>query len=70
MRVTHLGTVDSGKSGSPAAFARDRGTYLIQGYKSTDEGALAEVRCHGLPDHEDVVEVSPSVLQFLTRQEG
>lgn len=70
VKVTHLGTVDSGKSGSPAAFATDRGTFLIQGYKVTDEEALAEVRRHGLPDHEDIVEVPLSVLQFLPRQEG
>ena len=62
MKVTHLGTVDSGKSGSPAAFATDRGTFLIQGYKVTDEEALAEVHRHGLPDHEDVVEPHARVV--------
>lgn len=65
MKLTHLGTVDSGKSGSPTAFTTDRGTLLIQGWKVTDDEALAEARRRGLPDHEDIVEVPMSILQFL-----
>jgi hypothetical protein len=65
MKVTHLGTVDSGKAGSPTAFATDRGTYLIQGWKVADEEALAEARRRGLPDHEDIVEVPAELLRFL-----
>jgi hypothetical protein len=65
VKIRHLGTVDSGKSGSPTAFATDRGTLLIQGYKVTDEEALAEARRRGLPDHEDIVEVPMSLLRFL-----
>ena len=65
MKIRHLGTVDSGKSGSPTAFATDRGTLLIQGYKVTDQEALAEARRRGLPDHEDIVEVPMSLLRFL-----
>jgi hypothetical protein len=65
VKIRHLGTVDSGKSGSPTAFATDRGTLLIQGYKVTDEEALAEARQRGLPDHEDIVEVPMGLLRFL-----
>ncbi len=65
MKITHLGTVDSGKSGSPTAFATDRGTYLIQGWKVTDEEALAEAQRRGLPAHEDIVEVPAELLRFL-----
>lgn len=65
VKVTHLGTVDSGKSGSPTAFATDKGTYLIQGWKVTDGEALAEARRRGIPDHEDIVEVPADLLRFL-----
>jgi len=33
VKIMHLGTVDSGKTGSPTAFATERGTYLIQGWR-------------------------------------
>jgi hypothetical protein len=65
VKLTHLGTVDSGKSGSPTAFATDRGTFLIQGWKVTDTDALNEARHRGLPDHEDIVEVPAELLTFL-----
>lgn len=68
MKVTHLGTVDSGKSGSPTAFATDRGTFLVQGWKVTDEEALAEARRRGLPDHEDIVEIPADLLTFFPAQ--
>jgi hypothetical protein len=67
MKVTHLGTIDSGKTGSPSAFATDRGTFLIQGWKVTDPEALAELQRRGLPDHETAVEVPASLLPFLPR---
>jgi hypothetical protein len=65
VKVTHLGTVDSGSSGSPTAFATDRGTFLIQGWKVADEQALTEARRRGLPEHEDIVEVPAELLRFL-----
>ncbi len=65
VKIRHLGTVDSGKSGSPTVFATDRGTLLIQGWKVSDEEALTEARRRGLPDHEDIVEVPMDLLQFL-----
>lgn len=68
MKVMHLGTVDSGKTGSPTAFATDRGTFLVQGWKVTDEEALAEARRRGLPDHEDIVEIPADLLKFFPGQ--
>lgn len=68
MKVTHLGTVDSGKTGSPRAFATNRGTYLVQGWKVTDKEVLAEARRRGLPDHEDIVEVPAESLRFFPPQ--
>jgi hypothetical protein len=66
VKIRHLGTVDSGKSGSPTVFATDRDTLLIQGWKvDDDDEALAEARRRGLPDHEDIVEVPMSILRFL-----
>ena len=65
MKIRHLGTVDSGKSGSPTVFATDRDTLLIQGWKVDDEEARAEAHRRGLPDHEDIVEVPMSLLRFL-----
>jgi hypothetical protein len=65
MKVTHLGTVDSSKSGSPSVFRTERWTYLIQGIKITDAEALEAVRSRGLPDHEDVVEVPASLPRSL-----
>ena len=65
MKVTHVGTVDSGKTGSPSVFRTDRGTFLVQGVKVTDAEALAEVRRRGLPDHEDVVVVPASLVRLF-----
>ena len=70
MKLAHLGTVDSGKTGSPTAFATDRGTFLVQGWKVTDEEALTEARRRGLPDHEDIVEVPAELLRFFPRPES
>ncbi|MFD9887980.1 hypothetical protein ACFWY9_01460 [Amycolatopsis sp. NPDC059027] len=64
MQLTHLGT-SSGETGCPSAFATDRGTYVIQGWKVTDPGALAELRRLGLPDHEAAVEIPAELLPYL-----
>lgn len=32
-RLTHLGTPDTGKDGSPSFYATDDGRYIVQGYK-------------------------------------
>ncbi|HEX3779919.1 MAG TPA: hypothetical protein VHX38_09635 [Pseudonocardiaceae bacterium] len=65
MKLAYLGEPDSGKTGSPRAFATDRGTYVVQGWKVTDEDALAELRKRGLPDHETAIEIPAGLLQYL-----
>ncbi|HKS44878.1 MAG TPA: hypothetical protein VJT49_07120 [Amycolatopsis sp.] len=45
MKITYIAT-ESGKTGCPSLFATERGTYLVQGWKSTDPEALAELRRH------------------------
>lgn len=67
MKLTHLGTVDSGKVGSPSLFATDRGTYLVQGWKVGDPQAHDQLRERGLPDHEDVVEVPAALFAFVPK---
>ncbi|WP_086820241.1 hypothetical protein [Allokutzneria sp. NRRL B-24872] len=64
MKLTHLGT-ESGTSGCPTAFATDRGTFVIQGWKVTDGDALAEMRRRGLPEHETAVEIPAALLKHL-----
>ncbi|GAA4013059.1 hypothetical protein GCM10022247_39600 [Allokutzneria multivorans] len=64
MKLTHLGT-ESGSSGCPAAFATDRGTFVIQGWRVTDEDALAELHRRGFPDHETAVEIPAALLKHL-----
>jgi hypothetical protein len=67
VELTHLGTVDSGKSGSPTAFATDRQTLVIQGWKVADPDALRIARERGLPDHEDIVEIPLDLLKFVAK---
>jgi hypothetical protein len=64
MKLTHLAT-ESGKSGCPSVFATDRGTYVVQGWKVTDDEALAELAERGLPDHETAVEIPAALLEHL-----
>lgn len=65
MKLTHLGTPESGATGCPSAFATDHGTYVVQGWKVTDSEALAELRRRGLPDHETAVEIPAALLPYL-----
>lgn len=46
----------------PAAFATDRGTFVIQGYEVTDPAALRQL---GLPDGETAVEVPRSLVEKI-----
>ncbi|GAB3437551.1 ubiquitin family protein [Actinophytocola sediminis] len=64
MKIEFLGTTSTGGH-CPSAFKTDRGTYLVQGARVTDEEALAEVRRRGLPDHETVVEIPASLIKFF-----
>ncbi|RZQ59852.1 hypothetical protein [Amycolatopsis suaedae] len=67
MKLTFLGT-DSDKGSSPTAWATDRGTFVVQGYRVTDDEALAALRERGLPDHETAVEVPKELLRFFTER--
>jgi hypothetical protein len=61
MRIRFLGTNSSGGQ-SPTMFATDRGTLVVQGYKVTDPGGLADIG--GIPEGETLVEIPPELLRF------
>ncbi len=63
MQLTFLGG-DSGPSGSPRAYATDRGTYIVQGYKVEDAETLEQL---SVPGHETVVEIPAALLKYLPR---
>ncbi len=65
MQLDYLGEPDSGKTGSPRAFATDRGTFVVQGWKVTDPDALADLRKRGLPDHETAIEIPAALLTYF-----
>lgn len=72
MRARFLGKdPQSGKDGSPTLFATDRTdrkTFLVQGWKVTDDAALADVG--QIPGHEDIVEVPVEILEmYLAHKE-
>jgi hypothetical protein len=61
MRLTFLGG-DSGPNGSPRAYATDRGTFVVQGYKVQDAETLAQLT---IPNHETVIEIPAELLKHL-----
>jgi hypothetical protein len=63
MQLTFLGG-DSGPTGSPRAYATDRGTFVVQGYKVEDAEALGQL---SIPDHETVVEIPATLLKYLPK---
>ncbi len=63
MRLTFLGG-DSGQDGSPRAYATDRGTFVIQGYRIEDAETLGQL---SIPGHETVVEIPAELLKHLPR---
>ncbi|MFI9817560.1 hypothetical protein [Saccharothrix variisporea] len=63
MKVTFLGTTST-TGNCPNLYETDRGTYLVQGSRVTDEEALAVLKERGLPDYETVVEVPKELLRF------
>lgn len=71
MKITYLGTT-SDKGACPSLAMTERGTYLVQGERVTDEEALAELGEHGngIPDHETVVEVPAALMKFLPEHGG
>lgn len=64
MRLNHVGT-ESGGTGCPSVFTTDRNTVVVQGWKVTDDDALAELRGRGLPDHETAVEIPKALIKHL-----
>jgi hypothetical protein len=66
VKLTSLGG-DSGPNGSPRAYATDRGTFVVQGYKIEDDEALSQL---SIPSHETVVEIPPELLKYLPRSDG
>lgn len=63
MKLTFLGTT-SNQGSCPNLYKTDRGTYVVQGYKITDEEALQTLRERGLPDTETAVEIPAALLEF------
>jgi len=53
---------DSGFNGSPTIW-EDRDTYIVQGWRITDEAVLAEIG--EVPDHEFVVRIPKRMTQFF-----
>jgi hypothetical protein len=54
---------------SPTLYATDRPdrvTYIAQGWKVTDQQALADIG--PVPDHEGLVEIPEDVLKFYARR--
>jgi hypothetical protein len=66
MRARFLGKdPQSGKDDCPSLFATDRTdreTFLVQGWKVTDDKALADVG--EIPGHEGIVEVPVEILEM------
>jgi hypothetical protein len=63
MRLRLLGT-DSGYQGCPALYATDRGTYVVQGKRVTDQAAIADLV--DVRDDEFYVEIPKGLLRFAT----
>lgn len=63
MKLTFLGG-DSGPNGSPRAYATDRGTFVLQGYKVEDPETLGQLR---IPGHETVIEIPAELLKYLPK---
>ncbi|MEU0521094.1 hypothetical protein [Streptosporangium sp. NPDC006007] len=64
MRLTLLGA-SSGKTGCPALYATDRGTYVVQGKLVTDPDAIADLV--DLQDDEFYVEIPANLLSFAQK---
>lgn len=63
MQLLFLGG-ESGPNGSPRAYATDRGTFVVQGYKVEDAETLNQLT---IPGHETVVEIPADLLKYLPR---
>jgi hypothetical protein len=65
MKITFLGK-DSTPNDSPALYATDRESYLVQGYVVTDSAVLEQMR---IPEGETVVEVPKLLMKYLPPEE-
>jgi hypothetical protein len=63
MQLTFLGG-DSGPNGSPRAYATDRGTFVVQGFRVEDADALRQLQ---IPDHETVIEIPGELLKYFPK---
>lgn len=66
MKLRLLG-IDSGKNGCPALYATDRGTFVVQGKRITDEEAIAALV--DVREDEFYVEIPKSLLRFAAEPE-
>ncbi|MFI6496959.1 hypothetical protein [Nonomuraea typhae] len=64
MELRFLGS-DSDGGACPNVYETDRDTFVVQGTKITDPGALAALRARGLPDHETAVEIPRSLIKYF-----
>lgn len=65
-RLTHLGTPDTGKDGSPSFYATDDGRYIVQGYKLTSVEARAQLV--NFPEGEDAVIITRDLADLIVAQ--
>jgi hypothetical protein len=61
MRLHLLGT-ETGHTGCPALYATDRGTYVVQGKRITDEAAIADLI--DVREDEFYVEIPKGLLRY------
>jgi hypothetical protein len=63
------GDPDSPVDGSPRVWVEeDDGSFVLQGWKITDEATLSQIRAIGpIPDHETVLRLPARMASFLRR---
>jgi hypothetical protein len=67
MRLTFVGKdPDSNPTGSPTVYRTDRETWVVQGWKVTDLGALAQM---SIPDGETAAEIPDRMIKFFRRED-
>jgi hypothetical protein len=64
MKLTFIRKESNGGQ-SPTLYRTDRGTFVVQGYKISDEEALTTM---DLPGHETAVEVPIALLAEIARE--
>ncbi|MGW4462040.1 hypothetical protein [Micromonospora sp. NPDC004704] len=63
MELTFVGKdPDSNPTGSPTVYRTDRGSWVVQGWVVSDEGALGQMN---IPEGESCVEIPDRMLQFF-----